>query len=1110
MLGRIAVTVICFLAFSVSVTAQTGMMTMWGPETFVREEGKPEYFERIIDTTGFTHPYVIHIRNGNEMGENRVSTGWVGLNGQILLDPSWFNQQVYAYDSPVVIRGSSVLGVQLSSIPGSQLTVWIEGTPAAPNVRTVDATGGLLEYPSGVILEVPAGAVDGPTAIEIQTLPCETIEPILASRVLLKYPKSCLGVFSAEPSIQFNVPILATFEVRSLTPGHYPVLLSVDLDSSDYVRLDTFMTYDGDLGVATAEIAHFSAIAVAETVAIPEDGCPPGDFACYCEHWYEPGSQNYWICMGTNGCYESESPAECRDRWDRCHTCEWTATDCESFNPDGLQPTCCEIPGVENCGFQCDLNACCKTGKIDVESGEMDPLYTNCEDSQGNVCTIWGRSNSVKFRSCPGQPTEIFPESDSENCANDFKLETTIDAPSPFYVCEAREFSATTEGNSNSTDCKFTFENLIYDWSTQSDVLKLPVREGPSVPVQARKLGPANLKARVPLIPGLEKEITVTVEDPVRNSADNLLELDLGASWTLTAWAAPYCSFHDPCNTNWEIIDESELGMITLVPSTGNITANAVGTATVRGTIDYQDLISRGLPDWCEHAFTTDVIVTVGDPCVPESLEVTPNPVTVKVGEEQALEVVLWDSCGKEVEDPLLEWSLPAESPFGFDRVSHVVTGVAPGTADLIVSTGEVPAVTIQVNVIKDLIVEARTQHCDWGSNYCHLEEFGMPVEVKAGYEQDGVFSGQEGVSVVINPFWGTSVYPYLVYDPITGGSKDSCTQFEVTDGVITMFGCAGTTDANGRLYARLEKNPGVSSKAPFVKASLEAEYGSTKKSLVFRAVTTANWGNCPSPHPSGDPGYPAWPFGWDVGEPSGVASLEADVGFFEGSAYSTAGASGEYGSQGSGGADQEGIWWDKLLFIPKDLSVLDNWETPLGSLNSPWLRVTMGYSNTYSGGASVGFECETCYTDCYFVHSQTMCSHFDSQSKVTLVHDPRYGTYEKLYEAWYSADNSGQGGTENNPGAVTFGVLGGTYNRISVQARVKTRSNASGYLCNLSCGSDAKKPLPASGSGTISFSSQATGVQSLEYVDRNTGAFIPIPDFWVWSCSGKLTQGQP
>lgn len=126
--------------------------SVFGPERFTRREGKPQVDRRTIDPAGFAGPYTLHVQNGNESGQFRVSSARIALGEVTVLSPDDFargagsNGKGRQYDVPVTLPASTELTVEFAGAPGSFLTIWIEGTQA-----TLPPVPEVFDYPSDTI-----------------------------------------------------------------------------------------------------------------------------------------------------------------------------------------------------------------------------------------------------------------------------------------------------------------------------------------------------------------------------------------------------------------------------------------------------------------------------------------------------------------------------------------------------------------------------------------------------------------------------------------------------------------------------------------------------------------------------------------------------------------------------------------------------------------------------------------------------------------------------------------------------------------------------------------------------------------------------------------------
>ena len=142
-----------FLLSSVTLTstvralqAPAAPMTVaFGPKQYIRAAGRPETFTETFQYHG-TSPCQIVVVNGNADGTQRISSASISLNGQQIVGPRDFNQQVGGIVKAVVLADQNQLSTTLRSKPGSFLTVSVEclaGTPP-PSGGTPPPSGGTV------------------------------------------------------------------------------------------------------------------------------------------------------------------------------------------------------------------------------------------------------------------------------------------------------------------------------------------------------------------------------------------------------------------------------------------------------------------------------------------------------------------------------------------------------------------------------------------------------------------------------------------------------------------------------------------------------------------------------------------------------------------------------------------------------------------------------------------------------------------------------------------------------------------------------------------------------------------------------------------------------
>ncbi|MCK4829853.1 hypothetical protein KA005_79755, partial [bacterium] len=107
---------------------------VFGPKQYTRNKGKP-----VTETDNFTSSitgpnFTLRVINGDAQGDHRVSSGTITLNGEQVVGPSDFNQQVEIIERTVTINSSNEISVKLTSAPNSYITISIIGIAPEPTV----------------------------------------------------------------------------------------------------------------------------------------------------------------------------------------------------------------------------------------------------------------------------------------------------------------------------------------------------------------------------------------------------------------------------------------------------------------------------------------------------------------------------------------------------------------------------------------------------------------------------------------------------------------------------------------------------------------------------------------------------------------------------------------------------------------------------------------------------------------------------------------------------------------------------------------------------------------------------------------------------------------
>ncbi len=129
---------------SESVSENSGYVTFFEKEFFIRLEGKPIWITRKIGNSSISdyEPcFKLYVRSGFE-NAHYVSSAIVRIDGKEILVTSDFNNEKNSYQFDLCeLTESSVLELVINGAPGSTLEVWIEGKPLLPSfvfTKTID------------------------------------------------------------------------------------------------------------------------------------------------------------------------------------------------------------------------------------------------------------------------------------------------------------------------------------------------------------------------------------------------------------------------------------------------------------------------------------------------------------------------------------------------------------------------------------------------------------------------------------------------------------------------------------------------------------------------------------------------------------------------------------------------------------------------------------------------------------------------------------------------------------------------------------------------------------------------------------------------------------
>ena len=245
----------------------------------------------------------------------------------------------------------------------------------------VGPEGGELKFPNGVILDIPAGAVNESTAMTLTALPIDEVNAILSTKGYASHEKRYLGGFSAEPDVVFNVPIKAVVPILPLKPYEIPIQMEIDLDEQKYRITETNLKFLAEHQMAEIEISHFSGQAIGAISGIDPEKL---DALCTDPFW----NRLLKICED----YDELQPAYCLLA--------------EAERPDGW--VCCKEQTFST-----------KSSALDLSSGECQALFDSLEITYENCTFPDGNPAPPQSRNI----AEISPDCELEDLAGLFLQE---------------------------------------------------------------------------------------------------------------------------------------------------------------------------------------------------------------------------------------------------------------------------------------------------------------------------------------------------------------------------------------------------------------------------------------------------------------------------------------------------------------------------------------------------------------------------------------------------------------------------------------------------------------------------------------------------------------
>ncbi len=141
--GIVFIVLFTFITLPHDSSADAHTLTVYGPESFIRNTGKPVIVTHTFTVLTSNNACTLKIYNGGmeDSGFKRVSSAVISLNGVQVVEPNEFNQNVELIEKPVTLSAENQLSVEVRGKPGGAITVVIECLEISTMVSVPDVVG---------------------------------------------------------------------------------------------------------------------------------------------------------------------------------------------------------------------------------------------------------------------------------------------------------------------------------------------------------------------------------------------------------------------------------------------------------------------------------------------------------------------------------------------------------------------------------------------------------------------------------------------------------------------------------------------------------------------------------------------------------------------------------------------------------------------------------------------------------------------------------------------------------------------------------------------------------------------------------------------------------
>ena len=167
--------VITILIFLVLQSIHSAWANPLFDQKYIRSAGAPDIYIDTFSNCETEARYKLVIINGDDTGDQRLSSATVWLNGTIVLSPNDFNQQIDKAEKMITLDRDNTLEVILASAPEGYLNILIECVEKCLNVEISET----IIYQNSVIVKGEVKSSSEEVGVVVNTVPGQVSGPSL-------------------------------------------------------------------------------------------------------------------------------------------------------------------------------------------------------------------------------------------------------------------------------------------------------------------------------------------------------------------------------------------------------------------------------------------------------------------------------------------------------------------------------------------------------------------------------------------------------------------------------------------------------------------------------------------------------------------------------------------------------------------------------------------------------------------------------------------------------------------------------------------------------------------------------------------------------------------